>query len=479
MKEGVRLSQVLGFVENVISTSFKSPFWLNCELSEVKVNSRGHCFVQLVEKDNDSDKIVAKSSGIIWATSYTSLERKFSEATGQSIGPGVKVLLRVQVDFKALHGLNFQIQDIDPSYTLGEIERRRRETIARLKKEGLLERNSTMEKPWCFQNIAVISSEHAAGYQDFVDQVVRNRYGFSCKITLFQALLQGENAEASILEALDNISNHTEEFDGLVIIRGGGSQIDLSVFDSYSISKIIALWPVPVITGIGHTRDISVVDQVVAIPMKTPTAVADYIIERMLIVYEKLNLAAHRFSVRIKKVLEKEHQLQQRLSYNLRHTLLEERGRRRDKQYKLFQSFQLKTTDILRRNDRQLDHLNIGIRSAAKHNIINKDHAISRFRHQLSTFCKIDLLKKEEEWKTFYKTLNSLVDNSINSNKTKLGYWEQIVRSYDPHKILKRGYAFVKKDGVLVSSTTELCPEDRIETVFHDFVLYSKVVEKK
>ncbi|MDC1105153.1 exodeoxyribonuclease VII large subunit [Prolixibacteraceae bacterium] len=479
MKEGVRLSQVLGFVESVISTSFKSPFWLNCELSEVKVNSRGHCFVQLVEKDNESDKIIAKSSGIIWATSYATLERKFSDTTGLSISPGVKVLLKVQVDFKALHGLNFQIQDIDPSYTLGEIERKRRETITRLKQEGLLDRNTLVEKPWCFQNIAVISSQNAAGYEDFVDQVVRNRYGFVCKITLFQALLQGENAEASILKALDMVSNQKEPFDGLVIIRGGGSQIDLSVFDSYQIAKALALWPVPVITGIGHTKDVSVVDQVVAIPMKTPTAVADFILERMLIVYEKLNLAAHRFSIRIKKVLEEEHQKQQRLSYDLRHKLLEERGRRRDQQYKLFSSFQIKTNDILRDNDGQLDRLSLEVKNIVKYNLSSRDHTISQFRQQIYAFGKINLLKREESLKAFYRTLNSLVDNSINIKKTQLGYWSQIVVSYDPSKILQRGYAFVKKDGALISDKTVLEADDMIETVFHDFVLYSKVVKKK
>ncbi|MCT4673504.1 MAG: exodeoxyribonuclease VII large subunit [Prolixibacteraceae bacterium] len=476
MNEGVRLSQVLSFVEDIVSKSFQSPFWLNCELSEVKVNSKGHCFVELVEKDATSDKIIAKASGIIWASVFKDLDNKFINATGMSIAPGVKVLLKGRVDFKSLHGLNFLISDIDPTYTLGEVERKRRETLLRLEKEGLLDLNKKIELPWCFQNIAVVSSETAAGYQDFVDQITYNRSKFACKVTLFSALLQGEQAEESILEALDKIQSQNVNFDALVVIRGGGSQLDLSVFDSYRIAKVIAKWNVPVITGIGHTKDVSVLDQLVAVPLKTPTAVADYILDRMAMVYEKINLIGNKFSLRLKQYLEKEHQMHNQNVYLLSKKILSNRITQRNKQERLFKELHASVKSVINKQHAVFDSSNSFLYRHSLKKIHNENRLISSFGQQFSSFCKIDLAKRNNDIKTFYKSLFSMLDNNKNTHIAELGYYEQLVSSYNPSNILKRGYSIVKMDGKLLRDKKDASPGKTLETTFDNFVIYSKVI---
>ena len=251
--------------------------WLRAEISELKVNRSGHCYLNLVEKGASNAAPRAEARAVIWRSAYTSIASKFESATGQALTAGIAVLVRVLVTYHEVYGFSLQIIDLDADYTLGEVERRRRETIERLQKDGVWDMNREVELAEPTLRIAIISSATAAGFQDFRQEIARSPYRF--KLTLFESLMQGDAAERSIIDALCAIAEREQEFDAIVIIRGGGSTSDLALFDSYDIATYVAQFPLPVFTGIGHDKDISVVDMVAHTSCKTPTAVATTLIE--------------------------------------------------------------------------------------------------------------------------------------------------------------------------------------------------------
>lgn len=251
--------------------------WLRAEISELKVNRSGHCYLNLVEKGASNAAPRAEARAVIWRTAYTSIASKFESATGQALTAGIAVLVRVLVTYHEVYGFSLQIIDLDADYTLGEVERRRRETIEWLQKDGVWDMNREVELAEPTLRIAIISSATAAGFQDFRQEIARSPYRF--KLTLFESLMQGDAAERSIIDALCAIAEREQEFDAVVIIRGGGSTSDLALFDSYDIATYVAQFPLPVFTGIGHDKDISVVDMVAHTSCKTPTAVATTLIE--------------------------------------------------------------------------------------------------------------------------------------------------------------------------------------------------------
>jgi exodeoxyribonuclease VII large subunit len=251
--------------------------WLRAEISELKVNRSGHCYLNLVEKGSSNAAPRAEARAVIWRSAYTSIASKFESATGQRLAAGIAVLVRVLVTYHEVYGFSLQIIDLDADYTLGEVERRRRETIERLHKDGIWDMNREVELAEPTLRIAIISSATAAGFQDFRQEISRSQYRFS--LTLFESLMQGDAAEHSIISSLCAIAEREQEFDAVVIIRGGGSTSDLALFDSYDIATYVAQFPLPVFTGIGHDKDISIVDMVAHTSCKTPTAVATTLIE--------------------------------------------------------------------------------------------------------------------------------------------------------------------------------------------------------
>lgn len=264
-------------VRATLESRFTDPVWISAEISEMKVNRSGHCYLNLVEKGKGEGAPRAEARGVIWKSAYANISRKFAEATGAQLSTGIGVLLRVVVTYHEVYGFSLQIVDIDASYTLGEVERRRRECIAQLQRDGVWDMNRELTLPRPTLRIAIVSSATAAGYQDFMNELRRTTYRFSTE--LFSSLMQGEMAEDSVVEALHYIAEREEEFDCVVIIRGGGSVSDLALFDSYRIASHIAQFPLPVITGIGHDKDTSVADLVAHTSCKTPTAVATLLCE--------------------------------------------------------------------------------------------------------------------------------------------------------------------------------------------------------
>lgn len=268
-------------IKMTLSEQFALPVWVSAEVADLKVNYSGHCYLELIEKDHKSENGVptAQVRAVIWRSSYSRIAAYFEAETGQRLGPGIRILAQVLISYHELYGLSLQITDIDSAYTLGEMEQQRQKTIARLQEEGVWEMNRTVPMPLLVQRLAVVSSAQAAGYQDFCKELGRSGYRFD--LTLFDAVMQGTATEESILMALGRVAERQEEFDAVVIVRGGGSTTDLNCFNAYRLSSHVAQFPLPVLTGIGHDKDQSVVDMVAHLPLKTPTAVAGWLIERM------------------------------------------------------------------------------------------------------------------------------------------------------------------------------------------------------
>ena len=282
-------------------------YWIQAELSDVRTNSTGHCYLEFVQKDSRSNSLIAKARGTIWSNVFRLLKPYFEEATGQAFASGIKVLVQVTVSFHELYGYSLTVQDIDPTYTLGDMARRRKEILKQLEEEGVLLLNKELDIPRLPQRVAVISSSTAAGYGDFCHQLKNNPGGFYFYTELFPALMQGDRVEESVLAALDKINSRLESFDVVVIIRGGGATSDLSGFDTYLLAAACAQFPLPVITGIGHERDDTVLDSVAHTRVKTPTAAAEFLIGCMNDAAEELEMLAGRLYGDIRELLAQEH----------------------------------------------------------------------------------------------------------------------------------------------------------------------------
>ena len=276
-EQSLTLLDLQRMVRATLESRFRDPLWISAEISELKVNRSGHCYLNLVEKGATDGAPRAEARAVIWKSAYLPMASMFEAATGATLRAGLRVLVRVVVTYHEIYGFSLQIIDIDPRYTLGEIERRRRETIARLQQDGVWDMNRELELPRPTLRIAIVSSDTAAGYQDFMNELGRSTYRF--QTTLFRSLMQGDAAEESIVAALTEIAQREEDFDVVAIIRGGGSTSDLALFDSYLIASYVAQFPLPIFSGIGHDKDISVVDMVAHTSLKTPTAVATKLVE--------------------------------------------------------------------------------------------------------------------------------------------------------------------------------------------------------
>lgn len=279
--DSLSLLELNALVRRSLEQCLPDEYWIQAELSDVRSNTTGHCYLEFVQKDPRSNNLVAKARGMIWSNIYRLLKPYFEETTGQLFTSGIKVLVKVTVQFHELYGYSLTVLDIDPAYTLGDMARRRREILMQLEEEGVLTLNKELEMPVLPQHIAVISSATAAGYGDFCHQLQHNPGGFFFYTELFPALMQGNQVEESVLAALDRINDRVNEFDVVVIIRGGGATSDLSGFDTYLLAAACAQFPLPVITGIGHERDDTVLDSVAHTRVKTPTAAAELLIHRI------------------------------------------------------------------------------------------------------------------------------------------------------------------------------------------------------
>ncbi len=274
------LNQLNSLIKSEISSSFSEPVHFVAEINSMTVNRSGHAYLDLVEKSSDGDSIIAQLRATIWAGHFRMIKPYFETVTGETLRPGIKIMACGQIGFHEVYGLSVNITSITPEYTVGEMAMQRQQTIRQLTEDGVIDLNKELELPMLIKNIAVISSPTAAGYGDFVKQLQHNPNGYGFNVKLFQAVMQGDEAVDSIISQLEVIADHSEMFDCIALIRGGGSKADLSCFDKYRLCQYLCQSPLPVITGIGHDRDESVADLVAHTPLKTPTAVAQFIIDR-------------------------------------------------------------------------------------------------------------------------------------------------------------------------------------------------------
>ena len=276
--EKYSLKELCDWIQKIVENDLPNRYWVCAEIASMSV--RGHCYMELVEKA-ENGILAAKVRATCWSNVYHLLSAYFLQETGQSLHTGLQVMLEVSVEYHAVYGLSLNVWNIDPTYTLGDLAKQRQATIQQLTEDGVMDLQKALQIPSLPRRVAVISSADAAGYGDFCDQLKHNRFGFKFHVQLYPAVVQGDTAARSVVQALNSIATLEEEWDVVVIIRGGGASTDMSCFDDYNLASHCAQFPLPIIAGIGHTRDVSVVDMVVHTSVKTPTAAAEWLIERV------------------------------------------------------------------------------------------------------------------------------------------------------------------------------------------------------
>ena len=322
------LSELCAEIQEVVENDLLERYWVRAEIASL--SARGHCYMELVEKA-ENNTLAAKVRATCWNNVYSLLSAYFIQETGQALRVGMQVLVEVSVDFHPVYGLSLNIWNIDPTYTQGDLAKQRQATIQRLTEDGVMELQQSLEIPTLVRKVAVISAADAAGYGDFCDQLKNNRFGFRFELSLFAATMQGDHAPRSIIQALGKIASEEEKWDIVVIIRGGGATTDLGCFDDYELASHCAQFPLPILSGIGHTRDMSIVDMVTHTSVKTPTAAAEWLIERVAEQVERVT----QLVVRLQRatqyaVVQENNKLQaylQRMSYSAQRLIMQEQNK--------------------------------------------------------------------------------------------------------------------------------------------------------
>ena len=421
--ESIRLSELMQQVADVLAWNMSDAYWVRAEISELNVRN-GHCYMELVEKDENRGLFAAKVRANCWAQTYALLREYFEKETGQTLHSGLQVLLEVEVKYHPVFGLSLQINDIDPSYTLGDLARQRRLTIERLKVEGVIDMNKSLDLPLLPRRLAVISSDTAAGYGDFCHQLEHNPNQYAINHCLFKAIMQGDRAAESIIAALERIYEHVDMFDMVAIIRGGGATADLTCFDKFELAMHCAQFPLPIITGIGHQRDTSVLDLVARVAAKTPTAVAEWILEKyaeqdsnLLTLVQRIRHIQQAHFMRIRQDLDKCH-------------------------YVLQNAFAQRLTQEL-------------------HLLTMAEKSIDMCFTQFQT-------NERNRLAIMGKTIEMQFAKRMVKERSMLDMAEKKLELQSPERILRRGYTLTLRNGKPLCSAAETKPGDVITTEFMD-----------
>ena len=429
-KKSVTLYELNSLIKEVIESEIPDEYWVEAELSECREN-RGHCYMELIQKDERTATPIAKASAKCWASKWLVIRPYFERTTGQRLSAGMKVLLKVYAQFHEAYGFSWIVTDIDPTYTMGDMARKRQEIIRQLKAEGVFDLQKELPMPLFCQRIAVISSETAAGYGDFCNQLSDNPYGFQFKTWLFPAIMQGEGIEKSIIEALNRINAICDDFDAVAIIRGGGATSDMSGFDTLALAENVANFPLPIITGIGHERDESVLDMVSHTRVKTPTAAATFLISHLKEVLDVVNHAQDLIA----------RYAQQKLSIlNAQLSTLSEMIPR------LF-------SVVKTRQEAKLESLQSRMISEIQQKIVGHQSRLEGFEQRIPI----------------------LLERKLLSEHHRLEMMTEKVKSLDPTLLLQRGYSITLKDGKAVRDAQILQAGDDIETRLANGTIHSVV----
>ncbi|GGK66965.1 exodeoxyribonuclease VII large subunit [Rufibacter glacialis] len=478
-------------------------YWIIAEISEARVHHQsGHCYLTLTDKEPGSKStLTAQAKGTIWKRQYQEIAQYFEAQTGHKLRAGLKILFNASARFHELYGFSLEIHDVDPTYTLGDLARQRQETIARLQTEGLLELNQQKVLPEVPQRLAIISSPTAAGYQDFVAQLENNPFGYSFQLTLFEASVQGMEAVSSIKAALSKVTLQQQAFDAVVIIRGGGSQTDLLCFDHYELASAVAQMPLPVLTGIGHERDESITDLVAHTPLKTPTAVAAFLIDRlnefeatMEGVFFQIKEAASALAVaQERRVALLTSQIQQRTNTFLhnRHYQLECQTRTlSDKPQKFLTSEQrhvmceeLRLThavqQVLRTKENKQHQYSQHLETCSLKKMETGQRKLTHLEHCLQMSSEQRIQKARLHFQKNQQRLLYGAKDHLQIKGHQLQLLEMDVKSHDPEIMLMRGYTLTYVNGKLLRSLDQVTPGDLLQTRLLAGTVTSKVTKTK
>ena len=427
----ITLFELNHLVREVIECEMPNEYWVEAELSECR-ESKGHCYMELIEKDEQSATPKAKASAKCWASKWMLIRPYFERTTGQRLTSGMKVLLKVYPQFHEAFGFSWIVTDIDPAYTMGDMARKRQEIIRQLKEEGVFDLQKELTLPLFCQRIAVISSETAAGYGDFCNQLADNPYSFQFRTWLFPATMQGEDTGRSIISALEKIYTIVTQFDCVVIIRGGGATSDMSGFDTLELAENVANFPIPVLTGIGHDRDESILDMVSHTRVKTPTAAAAFLVSHLKEVLDALNNAQDCIT---------RHALQKLSSLNTHLSAVSEAIPR------LF-------TIVKTKQEARLDALLSQMMSDIKQKLI---------RHQ----AQIDTIEQR---------LPFVLERRLISEGHRIEVLEEKAKSLDPALLLRRGYSITLHEGKVIRDPHSLRKGDNIETRLEKGTIKSTII---
>ena len=423
MPENITLFELNNMLSVAVNNAFPKQYKVAAEISELRENNSGHCYMELIEKD-DMGNTVAKARANIWAATYRKLRPFFEYSTGISLTAGIKVLVTVKVGFDPIYHYSLTVWDIDPAYTVGDMAIRRTQILNRLSKEGVIDDNKSLTLSPVPQKIAVISSATAAGYGDFCDQLKNNSYQYKFYPVLFKALMQGERSADSVIEALNRVYENIDKFDCVVIIRGGGATSELNCFDDYNLALNITQFPLPVIVGIGHERDTTVLDFVAYKSVKTPTAVAEYLISTLAESDAYLNELSGEIVERIK--------------------------------------------NLLSENQLALSLIESKIPSLITSKVEREQNRLSQLQSRVMMEIQSQVTKEQIRVATLGTALKNQIERSIERQLNRVANLETNISLLSPNKILERGYSIAVKDGFLIKSVSEINRGDSLKLIFAD-----------
>lgn len=427
-------------VRAMLKHTMPQAYWITAEINEHRVASNGHCYMELVEKDADSGTVIAKARANIWNKSYLRLSSMFAHVAGRRLSAGIKVMVCVNVTFHELYGFSLNVIDIDPSYTIGDLAQRRQRIISQLEADGIIDLNKELTLPRMIRRVAVISSATAAGYGDFCKQIEQSGYAF--QLSLFPAVMQGESVERSIIGALDRIAAEQDRWDVVVIIRGGGATTDLNGFDSYLLAANVAQFPLPVLTGIGHERDETIIDRVAHLRLKTPTAVAGFLIDSRKNEAEVLHELQQRLAVSAAARLHREQMRLENLSLQLARGAERSLALQGAQLKDLSHRFYFEAAAFVSRQQATLLSLSTQIRAAGQSLIAAEKVRLAKYPLRLR-----------------YGALQRL-----QATRHRQLLVEERLRLLSPEQILRRGYSITLCRGRIVRSADELRPGDELTT---------------
>lgn len=415
----ITLYELNSLVRQTIEIGLPKSYWVEAEISELRENG-GHCYLELIEKDKRYNTPIAKASARCWRQTWGMVKPYFENTTGQQLRAGMKVLIEVYAQFHEAYGFSWIISDIDPNYTLGDMARKRQEIIKRLKEEGVFDLNKQLDLPLFSQRIAVISSKSAAGYGDFANQLYGNQYGYYFEAELFAATMQGEDVERSIIKALNAINDRCDDFDCVVIIRGGGATSDMSGFDALELAENVANFPLPIITGIGHDRDECILDMVSHTRVKTPTAAAALLIDNLHTAERRIDDARQRIANLTSRKMEVEKLRLSRLTERLPALF----GSVKDKQ------------------EARLDILQERLFRLAEIRLSNCENFVGQLEKKISL----------------------TAEHLLMVEKHRLELLEGRAQNLDPQLLLRRGYSITLVGGKALRDPSQVKQGDKIET---------------